>query len=324
VAVDRNAHHWIRGFEIHPHYDDFSAHTFDTQHNLIKGGAWISTGNEATRHARYAFRRHFYQHAGFRTIESSQQISVSEDTYDMDDSIARYCEFHYGQTYFGVPNFPKALADLCLDLTQGKPRHRALDLGCSVGRACLELARGFDHVTGLDFSARQIQVGVELLEQGFTRYPRLEEGELVTYQEATLADLNLNSLHGTVDFFQADACNLKELYTGYDLILAANLIDRLYDPRKFLANIHERLNPGALLIITSPYSWDETITEKAKWLGGIRKDGEPYTTLMGLHEVLTPHFNPVGEPTKVPFVLRVTQNRHEHTRSEVTVWEKRA
>ena len=45
------------GFEVHPHYDDFSTPTFDTQHNLIKGGSWISTGNAATRDSRYAFRR---------------------------------------------------------------------------------------------------------------------------------------------------------------------------------------------------------------------------------------------------------------------------
>ncbi len=58
------------GFKVHPLYDDFSTPTFDGKHNLIKGGSWISTGNEITLHARYAFRRHFYQHAGFRMVES--------------------------------------------------------------------------------------------------------------------------------------------------------------------------------------------------------------------------------------------------------------
>lgn len=48
------------GFQVHPLYDDFSVPTFDGKHNLIKGGSWISTGNEALKHARYAFRRHFY------------------------------------------------------------------------------------------------------------------------------------------------------------------------------------------------------------------------------------------------------------------------
>ncbi|MFM8705731.1 MAG: 5-histidylcysteine sulfoxide synthase, partial [Planctomycetia bacterium] len=58
----------FKGFEVHPLYDDFSVPTFDGRHNLIKGGSWISTGNEAIASSRYAFRRHFFQHAGFRTI----------------------------------------------------------------------------------------------------------------------------------------------------------------------------------------------------------------------------------------------------------------
>jgi hypothetical protein len=33
--------------------------------------SWISTGNEAIKHSRYAFRRHFFQHAGFRYIEAA-------------------------------------------------------------------------------------------------------------------------------------------------------------------------------------------------------------------------------------------------------------
>ncbi len=56
------------GFFTHPWYDDFSEPTFDGKHNLIKGGSWISTGNEILRESRYAFRRHFIQHAGFRYV----------------------------------------------------------------------------------------------------------------------------------------------------------------------------------------------------------------------------------------------------------------
>jgi formylglycine-generating enzyme required for sulfatase activity len=57
------------GFEVHPIYDDFTMPTFDDKHNMIKGGSWISTGNLAIPHSRYAFRRHFFQHAGFRMVE---------------------------------------------------------------------------------------------------------------------------------------------------------------------------------------------------------------------------------------------------------------
>lgn len=56
------------GFETHPWYDDFSEPTFDGKHNMIKGGSWASTGNEIVKESRYAFRRHFIQHAGFRYV----------------------------------------------------------------------------------------------------------------------------------------------------------------------------------------------------------------------------------------------------------------
>ena len=36
----------------------------------LQGGSWISTGDEASRFARFAFRRHFLQHAGFRIARS--------------------------------------------------------------------------------------------------------------------------------------------------------------------------------------------------------------------------------------------------------------
>jgi 5-histidylcysteine sulfoxide synthase len=74
----------FNGFSIHPWYDDFSTPTFDTRHNLIKGGSWISTGNEATCDARYAFRRHFFQHAGFRYLESVSPIVIHDDQYESD------------------------------------------------------------------------------------------------------------------------------------------------------------------------------------------------------------------------------------------------
>ena len=311
------------GFEVHPYYDDFSTPTFDGLHNLIKGGSWISTGNEATRDSRYAFRRHFFQHAGLRYVESDEPVSVQVDVYETDRSIAQYCESHYGSEYFGVANFPHAMSRLCLELMEGRPRNKALDLGCAVGRATFELAREFDEVMGLDASARFIRIGVELKDKGFLRYARLEEGELVSYQEAKLSDLGLEGTQQKVSFQQADACNLKALYAGYDLVLATNLIDRLYSPRKFLGMIHERINPGGLLVIASPYTWDEEFTEKHEWLGGIRVAGEPFTTLEGLHECLTPQFTPVGEPRKIPFVIRETQHKFQHTLSEVTVWERR-
>ena len=41
-----------------------------------QGGSWISTGDEASRFARYAFRRHFIQHAGFRLARSVETVEL--------------------------------------------------------------------------------------------------------------------------------------------------------------------------------------------------------------------------------------------------------
>ena len=313
----------FHGFQVHPWYDDFSTPTFDTRHNLIKGGSWISTGNEATRDSRYAFRRHFYQHAGFRYIESSAPLESHDDQYESDALAAQYCDAHYGPAHFGVPNFALTCAGVALEAMQGRTLGHALDLGCAVGRSSFELARGgFERVTGLDFSSRFFRLAARMQAEGYLRYALPEEGEIVSYHETCLEELGLEQVRSQVQFFQADACNLAEKFSGYDLVLAANLIDRLYAPRRFLADIYGRLNRGGILVLTSPYSWSEEFTKKEEWLGGYREAGEPVWTLEGLKEFLSPHFSLVGEPRDVPFVIRETRRRFQHTLTEVTVWRR--
>ena len=310
------------GFEVHPYYDDFSTPTFDTRHNLIKGGSWISTGNEATCNSRYAFRRHFFQHAGFRYVESDQPVELPSAMYETDAAVSQYCDAHYGDSYFGVENFPLSCAEISLKYMQGRPKKRALDLGCAVGRATFELAREFELVTGLDYSARFIRIAFQMQEKGVIHYELVEEGEIVSYHEKRLADLNLEPTTDKIGFFQADATNLKPQFTNYDLILAANLIDRLADPALFLSNIHERINPGGVLIITSPYTWLKEFTKPEKWVGGIRKDGEPYATLDGLKDLLKDHFRMIDPPRDVEFVLHETGRKFQHTLAQLTAWER--
>jgi putative 4-mercaptohistidine N1-methyltranferase len=154
------------------------------------------------------------------------------------------------------------------------------------------------------------------------RYTLTDEGELVFYRERTLTGLGLDKVRDKVQFYQGDACNLKPLFSGYDLILAANLIDRLYDPAKLLTSIHTRLNPGGLLLIASPYTWLEEHTKRDLWIGGFKRDGESFGTLDGLKEILGEHFKLVQGPRQVPFVIRETRRKFQHTLSEVTIWER--
>jgi hypothetical protein len=82
----------FEGFRVHPVYDDFSVPTFDTRHNMIKGGSWISTGNEATFHGRYAFRRHFFQNAGFRFVQSDAPLSFRPEVFERDEKVVKSLE----------------------------------------------------------------------------------------------------------------------------------------------------------------------------------------------------------------------------------------
>ncbi|MHC3993854.1 5-histidylcysteine sulfoxide synthase [Thiomicrolovo sp. ZZH C-3] len=312
------------GFEPHPVYDDFSLPTFDGKHNLIKGGSWASTGNETLRHSRYAFRRHFYQHAGFRYVEADAPVeSTAGNIYETDSLVAQYCEFQYGPDYFGVKNFARSCAEHAIAFSDATPRKRALDLGCATGRASFELARVFDDVTGIDFSARFIQVGAALKAQGEIAYERVEEGAVTTRQVHSLAELDLQETAGHVQFWQGDACNLKAHFSGYDLIMATNLIDRLYEPERFLGTVHERLNDGGILLLTSPYTWLEEYTQKAHWLGGYYDEkGEAVDGLSGLKAILSPHFE-LLETQDVPFVIRETARKYQHTLAQMSVWKKR-
>ncbi|MGI1944968.1 5-histidylcysteine sulfoxide synthase [Shewanella glacialipiscicola] len=314
----------FNGFAVHPLYDDFSTPTFDGKHNLIKGGSWISTGNEAIASSRYAFRRHFYQHAGFRYVESTQNPTqmAEVNVYETDELISQYLEFHYGAEYFGVPNFcvngvQQALIEIQLTHTS-----KALDIGCSVGRASFELAKVFDHVDGIDFSARFIQQAYALTEQGEKRYTIRTEGDLQEFKSANLAKLGYGPEAKKVNFMQGDAGNLKPMFTGYDLVYASNLIDRLNDPKHFLTSIALRINQGGYLVIASPYTWLEDYTPKDKWLGGVKVKGENFTTLDGLTETLIGQFELVAVK-EIPFVIRETKRKFQHSISEMTIWRKR-
>jgi len=315
----------LPGFEVHPAYDDFSTPTFDGNHNLIKGGCYFSTGNYAIRDSRYAFRRHFFQHAGFRYIESDQEVKISANPYETDELVSQYLEFHYGEEYFGVENYAKHCGKICVELAKKEQLSgKALDLGCAVGRSSFELATHFERVDGLDFSARFINSAVELQQTGLKRFTAPIEGDIVEFKETTLTDLGYENIADRCDFVQGDACNLQDKFTGYSLIFCGNLIDRLYSPRQFLQSIQKRILPGGLLVLTSPYTWLEEYTERNEWLGGYKDHvGENFTTLDGLTQALEGSFELVEEPRDIPFVIRETARKYQHSVAQMTVWRKK-
>jgi len=312
----------LKGFEVHEAYDDFSVPTFDDKHALILGSSWASSGNLIMKHSRYAFRRHFFQNAGFRyVITQNRRKDESDDIYETDELVSQYCEFQYGETHFGVENFALSCAKIASQYAINTKK--ALDLGCATGRASYELAKIFDEVEGVDFSVRFVQVGSKLKEDGYIAFSVREEGELLSNKRVTLQELGYEDVAQKVSFWQGDACNLKPNFTSYDFIMATNLIDRLYNPRLFLDRVDERLNADGILMLTSPYTWQESSTKKEFWLGGYRdENGNEIRTIETLKNILDDKFT-LLHVEDLEFVIKETARKYQHTISQVSIWKKR-
>ena len=186
-----------------------------------------------------------------------------------------------------------------------------------MGRTTFELGRIFDAVVGVDLSTRFVEAANTLRKAGAIDYFRRDEGELGERVTVSLEELNLTRAASRVSFATGDACNLGPEHTGYDLIFAGNLIDRLQDPGAFLADIHRRLADNGTLVISSPYTLMAEFTPRANWIGGFEHNGQPRTVLDGMKDILSGHFEPVQAPMDIPFVIRETRRKFQHTIAEL-------
>ena len=243
--------------------------------------------------------------------------------YDSDAALEQYLLFHYGTPAQICPlmpgahsacGFPVRCVEGPLQKLELKRRGRALDLGCAVGRSSFELARTFDEVIGIDFSRRFIDAAREMQvrREATVRVPR--EGALLDEIELKLPpDLPVDR----VRFEAGDACELRSDLGKFDFVLMANLIDRLPDPARCLARMADLIAPGGALVITSPYTWLEDYTPRARWLGA---GGEG--TLAALKEFLAPAFQ-FQRAFDLPFLIREHRRKYQWSVAEASVWLRR-
>jgi len=314
----------FEGFQVDPFYDDFSTPTFDGKHNLIKGGSWISTGNEALKHARYAFRRHFFQHAGFRYIESVSPTipAIAVNEYVTDKKICTELEAHFGDNTLGLGNYSVTLASYVLKLLKrfSIQKRKLLDLGCSAGRCSFELSPYFKEVDSVDFSAQSILYSVQLQQGKTVRYALQKEGEIVDFKATNLTSVGLNENYQNIHFKQGDASNLKAVFEDYDVIIAQQVLEQNYDPVQFLRTISGCLKEGGILILASAYDLNPEI-QAEKRFAGKKVNGE---NLSG--------FDAVQQALSAQFVLVASENitkcsyhsarKFTVTLQHITLWQK--
>jgi putative 4-mercaptohistidine N1-methyltranferase len=245
--------------------------------------------------------------------------------YETERAISEYLLFHYGSPEQVLPwsfgpahalNYAARCVSECLETARLPGQARALDLGCAVGRSTFELARHCSEVIGIDYSHRFVEVARHLQQHGSIAYAFVEEGRLTTTATAVVpAGIDLSR----VAFEQGDALALRSDLGGFDVVLLANLVDRLRNPRQCLSALPSLVRPGGQLIVTTPCTWLEDYTAQSHWLGGFQQDGRPVRTLETLQVVLAPHFNLV-RTLDLPFLIREHARKFQWSVAQATVW----
>lgn len=256
--------------------------------------------------------------------QTAQEEKEEDNPYNADATVNLYIHFHFCDTkYFGVPNYAKAVADVAIANTDKSQRNRVLDLGCATGRTSFELAKEFKHVTGIDYAQRLIDVAVEFQKNHRLQWSVCNHGDIKDEFACSLKDFALTeAMLQRIEFATGDAHKLDAKYTNYDCIVACNLIDRLHSPLLFLENVHTLINKNGILIILDPYTWLQDYTEKSKWIGARVIDNKPVSTFDALKRILSAKFSFVKEQD-VPFVIRETARKYQHTLSHCTIWKKK-
>ncbi len=248
--------------------------------------------------------------------------------YESEKLLSEYLLFHYGRAEEILPysSGPAAALDFavrvisqCLDVSSLPDHPRALDLGCAVGRSSFELARHCTEVLGIDYSHAFIRAAETLRIHGRVAYRRTDEGTLTT---ALSAEAPAGVDHRRVRFETGDACDLRDHLGQYDVVLLANLIDRLPDPMRCLSRLPGLLNPGGQLIVSSPFTWLEEYTPFEHWLGGYEKNGERIGTFGTLSEVLKPDFEFI-RAVDLPMLIREHARKFQWSVSKAGIWRRR-
>ncbi|HEY0789552.1 MAG TPA: putative 4-mercaptohistidine N1-methyltransferase [Chthoniobacterales bacterium] len=253
---------------------------------------------------------------------------MTPPVYETDALLHQYVLFHYGSAEDQLP-YPFGPREALFYPVRCVNEHarffegarRALDLGCAVGRSTFELARTCPEVIGIDLSQRFIQAAQSIQKSGTAEVARVEEGMLVSRaQRALPIDIDRQRCR----FLVGDATKFDPGLGTFDVVLAANLIDRVRSPRQLLQNLINCLSPGGVLILSSPYTWLAEFTPPREWLGGISDEtGKPQTTLASLQDLLGSTCDLLAT-RDLPFLLREHARKFQWSVAQATVWRRRA
>eukprot|EP01097_Dermamoeba_algensis_P004071 TRINITY_DN2718_c0_g1_i1.p1 TRINITY_DN2718_c0_g1~~TRINITY_DN2718_c0_g1_i1.p1 ORF type:complete len:834 (-),score=202.33 TRINITY_DN2718_c0_g1_i1:85-2586(-) len=337
--------HAFEGFEIHHLYDDFSTPCFDSFHTIILGGSWISCGQEASVFARYHFRRHFFQHVGFRMVVNEQatkqaaadikrekkendQVLLSNygdlSTFQPNASISGGAVWQSIQPFFSLPagvvNVRAQVAQAIVSsFGASVPSSlRAIELGCQAGRTSFELARHFQRVVGVENNKEFFRLSMILKRHGKREYKRLEEGD-ITVDALALLPKEIDRSRVCFENREYHECSVLG---QFDVVIVNDILDKVKNP-EVLTTAKNLVAAGGKLVIVSGYDWNEATVPKNNWVGGFRLNGEDMGTEALLKKEMSKEYD-CGETLNIPLVHRITQRKYELSLVSLLLFSKKS
>ncbi len=109
----------------------------------------------------------------------------------------------------------------------------------------------------------------------------------------------------------------------YNLIVGANLLDRIADPAAWIQQCKNLLEDDGIFILFTPFTWMQDYTDEKKWLGGIRENAEVVWSLRGTVDVAAPELSLCERSSHVPFIIPDADGSQQYTFSQCMVFCKR-
>ena len=260
----------LDGFKAHKVYDDFTLPTIDGHHNHLLGGSWISLGNCANVGGRYGFRRHFYQWAGIRYVESENTFhetvpiifgeknnligqSITENYSNFNfDKVLPNSSLNKNKSLDITENFQQDLAKAALEFI--KNGSKIFVAYGSTGRTSYEILKNSENLK-LDhtaLTANHLKVLQTLIENGKITWYQQLEGDINQLHEYTSKDYDdIESKNHEISYIQVDYHNMSKLshLKDYDCII----VDFKYKgvAQKVLENLKKIVKNGGIIVMAS-------------------------------------------------------------------------
>jgi len=169
-----------------------------------------------------------------------------------------------------------------------------LDAGCGLGRAALHLSASGLPTVGLDLRFEACVEGARVADGQPPRWLERRPGRGLRFRRVPGAAPDPTE---ALLFAVADLLRPPLAAGSVAGALALNLLDNVPAPSDLLSRLAELLRPGALLLLSTPLCWNESITPSHAWPLTEERDEQALATAWGDFVVLEP-------PRELRWVLR--------------------